>query len=174
MSLGDYKIDIEGEGGFIVADGTEFDDGTIYKWNNCTTIAHLHGDFIMELEEILKEHIPNFKIKQEKIRISQLLEGVEESGKPYGRNESAIRIATWLKITGRSREEAWKEILAWNQRNRPPLDIKELERVFENGFDREEPYKYSFAEMNAEYFDADIVENGEKILSSPNILEFII
>ncbi|MEW5786155.1 MAG: primase C-terminal domain-containing protein [Bacillota bacterium] len=53
--------------------------------------------------------------------VQKLLEGVE-IGK---RNNTAFTLALCYRVTGCGRDEALRELLAWNQRNRPPLRTSE-------------------------------------------------
>ncbi|WP_161969693.1 primase C-terminal domain-containing protein [Candidatus Methanodesulfokora washburnensis] len=61
--------------------------------------------------------------------IRKMLEGTTEGN----RNEYAIRLSSYfLNFRKLDEERAWKYIKEWNEKNRPPLDRKELKRTFES------------------------------------------
>lgn len=50
-----------------------------------------------------------------------------------GRNDAANRFALYLLTNdGRSEREAWSELQEWNERNDPPLPLRELRQAFES------------------------------------------
>jgi hypothetical protein len=56
-----------------------------------------------------------------------VVEGVD------GRNDAANRLALYLLTNGsRSEQEAWSELQEWNERNDPPLPLRELRQAFES------------------------------------------
>lgn len=70
------------------------------------------------------------KINLEKVCINNLLAGVDRGQ----RDESAIRIASALKLAGLSHQDTLGEMLMWNERNQPPLTAKEIETKVESVF----------------------------------------
>jgi len=70
--------------------------------------------------------------------IAKLLEGVGEGF----RNEAAARLASFFLFTGQwDPKKAWKKLVDWNGRNRPPLSNRELESVFRSVQKRGYVYK---------------------------------
>lgn len=58
--------------------------------------------------------------------IHKLLTGAQEGF----RNEAAARVASYyLNLKGYTPKQAWKKLRAWNERNRPPMDERELRGV---------------------------------------------
>jgi len=61
--------------------------------------------------------------------VRRLLNGVDKGM----RNESAVRLASyWLQFKRLNPRKALRLLEEWNQRNRPPLDEKELKNVFKS------------------------------------------
>jgi len=73
------------------------------------------------------------KINLEKICINNLLAGVCRGQ----RDESAVRIASALKLAGLDYQSVLNEMLLWNERNQPPLTIREIEAKVESVFNHE-------------------------------------
>lgn len=77
------------------------------------------------------------KIEPSPLTIAAIVNGVGESESPCegirGRNDAAFHYAYFLiKQKGYSERETWKVLTEWNNRNRPPLPLKELLRTFQS------------------------------------------
>ena len=58
-----------------------------------------------------------------------------ENGVDEGcRNNAAFILATWLKAQGKTSHEVLQQLIEWNYRNRPPLEVRELENVVKSVF----------------------------------------
>lgn len=119
-------IDVRGDGGYVVAPPTLREDGKDYKWINRID-EFLLGELPPKLIDII-----NNKPKADQIthtKEKSLFEGVPEGQ----RNDMAARI-TGFWISRLSNEEweseAWPKLIRWNQTNLPPLEEKELRRIF--------------------------------------------
>jgi hypothetical protein len=121
--------------------------------------------------------------------ILSLLKGVEEGV----RNEAAIRLACYLLNFRHVQDEtAWKRLLKWNRRNKPPLGEDELRSVFKSAL--ENPYTFgchdellsSYCQSpkkcklhrqedpstpSKELPDPEVLAEVERILQSPNPLQ---
>ncbi|GAB4266901.1 MAG: hypothetical protein Kow0092_20000 [Deferrisomatales bacterium] len=66
-----------------------------------------------------------------------------ETPAPEGqRNNTAIRLASWLREGGLSAEETEARLLAWNRRNPSPLDEVEVRHVVASAYAAPTPYRY--------------------------------
>ncbi len=141
--ISQLKIDIQGEGSYVVAPPSRIEDGLTYEFVLQRPIAHWGGDFDFELQEIIHKV---FKIKPEPFNISQILTGVLEGE----RDESAIRLATWYRRQGKTAEETLGLMLEWNRLNNPPLPDNVIEEKVKSAYKREKPYAYKFIEPKTE------------------------
>lgn len=85
------------------------------------------------------------QIKREVIDIDRILRGVSEGA----RDMSAIRLASWYHLQGKTKEETLELMLEWNTRNKPPLKEKTIEQKVESAWRPEKPYSYRFAQKKA-------------------------
>jgi len=146
MKFPDIKLDVKGEGGYVVAPPSLHPSGVQYQFVNPDVKQVL---FVPDLEKSLLENIE--KIFGAKIKrkfwferefvgeykgphppcIKVLLRGVEQGI----RNETAIRLASYFaNFRGWDYNRVLKKLKKWNESNRPPLDEKELEAVVESAF----------------------------------------
>lgn len=156
----DGKIEVLGQGNIVMLPPSLHPEGMNYEIVNPQEPYRWRGDFIQELKEILETHL-KIKIKSEPIDVERILKGVEHGE----RDVSAIQLATWFKIQGKTQEDAEKLLLTWNTKNNPPwgqhpTDKETVEdwvtRKVESAYKRETPYPYRFkqAEKKEEFKDS--------------------
>jgi hypothetical protein len=133
------RIDIQGEGSYVVAPPSKIEGDLTYEFTIQQPIAHWDGDFEFELQEILHKV---FKIKPRPYDISRILQGVPEGE----RDESGIRLASWYRRQGKTAEETLELMLEWNRLNKPPLPDKVIEEKVKSAYKHEKPYGYRFIE----------------------------
>jgi len=119
--------------------------------------------------------------------IAAILDGGVEEG--Y-RNTSAFCLAVFFARSGESMDRIKERLLDWNQRNRPPLDDREIEGVTESAFRGVAEDRYSVGCSNvilAEHCDIakcaivrggsippPLREKAEELLRDPEILQKIL
>lgn len=68
--------------------------------------------------------------------ISAILNGVREGESPCegirGRNDAAFHYTYYMLREGKKEQDAWYVLVQWNQRNKPPLPVKELTSAFKS------------------------------------------
>lgn len=178
FKIPDLGIDVKGEGGYVLAPPSLHPEGVFYTEiyrphteENAVTV--INGDFKEELLSMLSR-FKDFKADKlhDKVDIGTLLEGVAKGE----RNEAAIRVASWFRKREMSREEAWEQLLLWNQKNKPPEDdLLKLETTFRSAYDNE-PYNYNFGETESserEFWTAKDVKEANELLNSPEILVYV-
>lgn len=137
-------IDILGEGGFTVMPPSwHAEKKKLYRWlNEGTPIAEYEGDFLEDLYAICSESdeyrkkLDAIDFFREKIDIDKLLLGVSEGG----RDNAAIRVASWYRKGDLSPELVLKKLLEWNLRNKPPMSETEIEAKVKSAFKPPKPY----------------------------------
>ena len=67
---------------------------------------------------------------------------LESHIEPGYRNNSAIRLASELRLSGLTGDEAEARLFEWNDRNRIDLAPEELRSVVPSAFQRHFPYRY--------------------------------
>lgn len=124
------KMDIRGEGGYVVAPPSMHPSGNQYAWDislEDTPIAPMPAWLVDELKKTMNQ----FELDWQKVE-----EGVSQ-GK---RNESAAKyVGQLLANTAQEQWEAqvWPELVAWNLKCKPPLSETELRSVHESICQRE-------------------------------------
>lgn len=93
---------------------------------------------ILDMQELLDwlyaEYDPQL------IDFDELDKGVEEGR----RNVSGIRVATYKRRIGWSKDEVRAYMQEWNKRNKPSLSKQEVDRIVESAFRPEKPYAFKF------------------------------
>jgi putative DNA primase/helicase len=133
------RVDIQGEGSYVVAAPSIHPTGVRYSWLNNNNVVELPiGD--LELFNILKNFAEknNLQIKGDRDLID--FEAPQAEG---GRNEAAIRYVTYLRKIGLDANASMNELIKWNQRNKPPLLPPELISIVQSAFRPAKPYSYT-------------------------------
>ena len=129
-------IDIRAEGGYVVAPPSLHESGKPYEW----IIDPSAGTHLTPLPSFVKGWIKSSKSNMRSDWNPEVLEGVKEGS----RNDTAASVIG--KLLSRFPEDEWETevwplMLAWNDKNKPPLTLHELSSVFNSIRNRE---KYSF------------------------------
>lgn len=125
VNVNGLKLDVRGEGGYVVAPPSEHETGAVYAWVEDRDLDDLSP---AELPEIVLA-----KTDLDKTPVRTLLEDGAVIGQ---RNDSVTRIAGALFAKGLNYDEALSLCLAWNQRNSPPLPEREVKTTVESIFQR--------------------------------------
>ncbi len=105
--------DLRGDGGFIVLPPTRHPNGGVYEWVQ----KGIPGTFPLALLDI--ESKPTV---QNEGWIVEALRGVSEGG----RNDTCARLAGYFFKKGMNSDIVEALLLEWNERNDPPLPVKEV------------------------------------------------
>lgn len=108
-------IDLRGEGGYVVAPPSVHPSGHIYVYDEGGSLDDLP---LAEFPEILIAKKPS-----EKRTISNILSLGSKKG---SRNNDAARVAGHFSNEGLALDACINEMLAWNQKNTPPLPEEEI------------------------------------------------
>jgi len=111
----ELKIDVRNDGGYAVMPPSISFKGT-YEWLR---------DLSTPLAELPQSFIDFYGTSTPKVKVS--FEGVSEGG----RNQQAVVNAG--KFISQFRQDpslAYSSFVAWNERNKPPLDIQEIDSIF--------------------------------------------
>jgi len=140
------KLEVRSDGNIVIAPPSLHPDGGCYEFAGNTrkvlevddllevVLGAVKEKFGIEPFQITDRRLEDFETTDTKERykgrappcIFRLLQGVGEGF----RNEAAARLASYyLYVKGYTPERAWKRLLEWNQKNRPPLDERELRSV---------------------------------------------
>jgi hypothetical protein len=177
FKIADLGMDIKGEGGYVLAPPSLHPSGIFYEELKTRHVEDevklIKGDFKQALLGWLKNY-KDWKPEKfvEKVDVAKYMDGVKEGG----RNEAAIRIASWFRARQMERVEAWEQIKLWNLKNKPPLDEGELERTWRSAYDREEPYDYNFGDIETslrEFWTAKDTQEASVLLNDPKILDYV-
>jgi hypothetical protein len=142
------RLEVRSDGNIVIAPPSRHPSGRLYEFVNPGAAKVLEvEDLLDDVMEAVKSKfgIEPFQITDRRLDdfevtgpagnykgrappcIYKLLAGVGEGF----RNEAAARLTSfYLRIKGWSSERAWKRLSEWNQKNRPPLDERELRSVF--------------------------------------------
>ena len=127
-------LDIKGQDGYLVVSPSIHDKtGNRYEWINHPLETHI-AEAPRWLIEMIKE--PNRVEHQAKPKShwNSIIQGVGEGA----RNESATSLSGLLvRRFFDNLELAWELLMAWNDRNNPPIEEEELLRTFRSVLNRE-------------------------------------
>lgn len=120
------KVDIRGEGGYVVAPGSVHPSGARYEW----TMEEDTADcpiWLYEAQRIEKE-----KTGASKTDMPGWLEDMKKGVKEGGRNDACARLAGHYVRKGYEASDILDILLRWNQKNVPPLSDKEIETTLKS------------------------------------------
>lgn len=123
-------IDIRGDGGYVVAPPSIHETGHKYSWVNEKELNDLP----------LQEFPADLLLAQEpedKESLKELFKGVKKGG----RNNSCARLCGSLANNGFTQEEILKSLITWNEKNDPPMNPKEVEKVVESIYKKHQKEK---------------------------------
>jgi hypothetical protein len=119
-----HKVDIRAQGGFVVAPPSIHKSGRKYEWMKKRSLGDL------EIAEFDITQLLGTRQVPKKIRISRNWYDELINGAPEGeRNSSATRLAGRYLSRGLTTDETSLILIAWNQRNDPPLPEAEIEQI---------------------------------------------
>lgn len=146
-------IDIRGDGGYVIAPPSMHSSGNQYKWYHSPEKYE-----VLSLLPVVLGWI-NARAKQKSPTqsnwSSEKLDGVGEGQ----RNDTAASVAGKLLARFKPHEwesEAWKLLVAWNDKNTPPLPETELRTVFDSIAKREVQKQTSDNNENSEAIPDDL------------------
>jgi hypothetical protein len=117
------KVDIRGDGGYVVAPDSIHESGFQYQWHkrDCE-IAELPQFFI---DLIFKKEESPQESKKDETWLDKIKNGVD-AGK---RNDACTKLVGYYVGQKYKKDDIIDLILNWNRKNRPPLDENELKTV---------------------------------------------
>jgi len=132
------KIDIRGDGGYVVAPPTEYPGGS-YKW-----LTDFDRSKLKPLPEIFIKQYQNNTVAS---RVISIAKGVTAGQ----RNTSCASYAGLCAYLGFTLEEAIQNCLVWNQKNDPPLPEGEVIRTVKS------VYKTHFRNIRYLYHEKNLL-----------------
>ncbi len=120
-------IDLRANGGYVVVPPSENQKGR-YEWR-ISPDNQMPSDcpkWIIDACKVGQTFLSDGEQKQSRMSVLPSLEnGVDEGS----RNDSAARLAGHFFGQGKTKTEVSAELVEWNLKNRPPLELSELEQV---------------------------------------------
>lgn len=142
---GSIVFEIRSNGRYVVAPGSKHKTGVFYEIVGTTKILEVE-DIAQKLIE--KAEKVGYKIKNKpEIDIEAILKGVNKGD----RDNSLIKLITFLRKIGKTESEALKVCYEWNKRNKPQIEHRLIEHKVNYHYERAEPYNYFFKQNPAEY-----------------------
>lgn len=143
----ELKIDMRGDGGYVVAPPSMHGSGRQYKWMEDCSIFEVDPvefpewviDFVKNPpKKEMKETKPITEVKVSANEHAQKNDGnkfidILRNGTSAGdRNQTAASLVGHLMKTVKDPNEVWEIINLWNMKNTPPLDQRELKKTFDS------------------------------------------
>jgi hypothetical protein len=123
-----HKVDIRAQGGFVVAPPSMHKSGKRYAWMEGRSLEDVEiAEY--DLSELMgKRQVSPKKVRATTCWHEELMEGAAEGE----RNQSATRLAGRYLSRGLSTRETLNALIAWNQKNKPPLPERELDQIVQS------------------------------------------
>ena len=143
----DLKIDMRGDGGYVVAPPSMHGSGRQYKWMEECSILDVDPvecpewvlDFIKnppkkEVKETKQIVTMESKINgpAEKTEGNKFVDILRNGTSAGDRNQTAASLVGHLMKTVKDPNEVWEIVNNWNMKNSPPLDQRELRKTFDS------------------------------------------
>ncbi len=141
------KIDIRGDGGYVVAPPSMHGSGRQYRWMEDCSILDVDPVECPEWVTDFIKNPPKKEVKETKqiVTMESKINGPAEktegnkfvdilrNGTSSGdRNHTAASLIGHLMKTVKDPNEVWEIVNNWNMKNSPPLDQKELKKTFDS------------------------------------------
>lgn len=149
---GKLRLDVRGDGGYVVAPGSTHESGAVYKavgdWSQegIASLPTFDPSWLKQwaepghADEGLQEHEASERTKRGKTRprrdgtasIGEAGDGLVHEGE---RNNTAFDLACRFRRQGVSEERALQHLVDWNQHDvHPPLPMEELEKCLASAY----------------------------------------
>lgn len=152
------KVDIRGEGGYVVVPPSTHSSGNTYKW-----IHSIHDFEIAEAPQWLI----NMILKKRRGKLTRRL--VPHGERNYEASRWSGKLIRQFKGQEEAEAKAWLELQKWNEECcQPPLDDKELRTVYESILKKDEASPDSDSKFGGLRFSD---EEGERKSKSSELIE---
>lgn len=168
-------IDFRGDGGLAVAPPSYHKTGLLYNWIVGLDEAPLPDipAFIMNIlkKNALKKYhsrstgTSSLHIGSTGLKMSRLMRGVNAGM----RNESLARLCGHWFRRGDNRDKCQQRAIAWNQRNKPPMDETEVMRTVTSIWERHLQHRSAGRKTKS----VEVVEPDKKVSSTVPLSNFV-
>lgn len=158
------KLDIKGEGGYILAPPSLHPNGQEYQFvNPRTPIKHIHNLLDIGIDITQKKESP--KRPEGDNWITRALKGVAEGD----RNDMCYRLAAYFK-NSHPIDITENLLLEWNRKNRPPLEKTEVLRTIKSAYGQRPLNEDNNKSVYTLPFDNDLAPKRDKSVTE-NVTE---
>lgn len=143
----ELKIDIRGDGGYVVAPPSIHGSGRQYRWMEDCSILDVDPEECPDWVIDFIKHPPKKDVKEtkpvaaveantnepvHKVEGNKFVDILRNGTSTGDRNQTAASLVGHLMKTVKDANEVWEIVSLWNMKNSPPLDQKELKKIFES------------------------------------------
>ena len=153
----EMRIDIQGEGSYIVAPGSIHPTGIVYRWKNHNPILFFEDatseQFIQRLFHRLDITcmMKGWKIINHSVEHN--IEDIQKGIKEGSRNNNGYLLACYNRQNDLAKEQTIESLLEWNERNIPPLMQTEIYRIVESAYKTDAKYGFKFIDPETDQLE---------------------
>jgi len=159
------KVDIRGDGGYVVAPPSVHITGKVYRWVIEKEVLSVFPDALLRFLE--RQEPGGDRLNTDSTWVDEALEGVSEGE----RDATAAKLAGyWLNVTAGNERATGQALQLWNRLNKPPMTEQQVEKVLRSIAVRYTREKQHEIQIDPKYTRLEVLDGqawAEAVKESP-------